>query len=71
MTRGAHDHCSARLAQINPAHVKLEKRIGQGAFGEVWIATFRGSDVAVKRLLSHRQGTNRPLHWFPTSLDHP
>ena len=39
--------------RIDPSHVKLEKRIGEGAFGEVWVSSFRGTKVAVKRMKSH------------------
>ena len=39
--------------RIEPSHVKLEKRIGEGAFGEVWVSSFRGNVVAVKRMKSH------------------
>ena len=43
-----------QVYRIDPSHVKLEKRIGEGAFGEVWVSSFRGTKVAVKRMKSHK-----------------
>ena len=35
---------------VNPGEIKLEKKVGSGAFGEVYQATFLGQAVAVKTL---------------------
>lgn len=33
--------------------IELEEKIGEGAFGDVWKATFRGAQVAVKMIKTH------------------
>lgn len=35
---------------ISSAEIKLEEIIGRGSFGEVWVGTFRGKKVAIKKL---------------------
>ncbi|CAK4712217.1 unnamed protein product [Aphanomyces euteiches] len=42
------------LWNIPPSEIVLEERLAEGAFGEVWRATYRGENVAVKTLLKHK-----------------
>lgn len=57
--------------------IKLEKALSKGAFGEVWVAEFRGEKVAVKRLLQNKQPTFGEFQDFTSeiqlsaSLAHP
>lgn len=37
--------------QINESELELDARIGMGSFGEVYKGSWRGTDVAVKRIL--------------------
>ncbi|KAF0685633.1 hypothetical protein As57867_022445, partial [Aphanomyces stellatus] len=39
---------------LPPQDLELKKRLAEGAFGEVWLATYLGENVAVKTLLKHR-----------------
>ncbi|KAF0685632.1 hypothetical protein As57867_022444, partial [Aphanomyces stellatus] len=39
---------------LPPQDLELKKRLAEGAFGEVWLATYLGGNVAVKTLLKHR-----------------
>jgi len=41
-----------RAYEVDGNEIKLERRIGAGAFGEVWEASYRDKAVAVKRLLA-------------------
>lgn len=41
---------NADIKQINPAEIVLGERIGKGSFGQVFRGTWRGTQVAVKKL---------------------
>ncbi|KAG9402239.1 hypothetical protein AC1031_006861 [Aphanomyces cochlioides] len=42
------------LRNIPPSEIVIEERLAEGAFGEVWRATYMGEYVAVKTLLKHK-----------------
>lgn len=38
-------------AQIGAEEIELQQQIGSGSFGEVYVGTWRGTKVAIKRML--------------------
>jgi serine/threonine protein kinase len=40
--------------KINHSDIKFEKKIGRGGYGEVYKGKFNGKDVAIKKLLDHK-----------------
>lgn len=55
VTYATHPHPAAMwnnadIKQINPAEIVLGERIGKGSFGQVFRGTWRGTQVAVKKL---------------------
>lgn len=39
-----------RIWQIDESELSFEHKVGSGSFGEVWLATYQGRQVAVKRV---------------------
>ena len=42
------------MAERNPDDIALAERLGHGAFGDVWLATFRAEKVAVKMITKEK-----------------
>ncbi|KAF0694468.1 hypothetical protein As57867_014612, partial [Aphanomyces stellatus] len=53
-TGGGDDMEMLTMWNLPPQDLELKKRLAEGAFGEVWLATYLGGNVAVKTLLKHR-----------------
>ena len=41
----------AQVALIDPSEIVLQRIIGEGTFGRVWVAKWRSSQVAVKEFV--------------------
>jgi serine/threonine protein kinase len=55
---------------VSRDEVTLDKKLGEGSFGDVWSGTFRGKKVAVKMLsnATHTLGTRSRLAEFMNEL---
>ena len=55
-----------QIALIDPSEIVLQRIIGEGTFGRVWVAKWRSSQVAVKEVRGSRaelrEGPNEPLN---------
>ncbi|GLI65445.1 hypothetical protein VaNZ11_008823 [Volvox africanus] len=52
--------CAAALWELDFNELEVTRRIGEGSFGEVLLANFRGTKVAVKRLRGFDVGPDNP-----------
>ncbi|GLC33191.1 hypothetical protein PLESTB_000360900 [Pleodorina starrii] len=52
--------CAAALWELDFTELEVTRRIGEGSFGEVLLANFRGTKVAVKRLRGFDVGPDNP-----------
>ncbi|GFR41489.1 hypothetical protein Agub_g2180 [Astrephomene gubernaculifera] len=52
--------CAAALWELDFNELEVTRRIGEGSFGEVLLANFRGTKVAVKRLRGFDMGPDNP-----------
>ncbi|GIL75994.1 hypothetical protein Vretimale_5660 [Volvox reticuliferus] len=52
--------CAAALWELDFNEIEVTRRIGEGSFGEVLLANFRGTKVAVKRLRGFDVGPDNP-----------
>lgn len=63
--------------EIDPKRLKMKGIIGKGNFGEVWLATWLGSPVAVKTMLPELHGKDKLVRRFideillMSTLHHP
>ncbi|RLN98590.1 hypothetical protein BBJ28_00021646 [Nothophytophthora sp. Chile5] len=66
-----------QAARIPMEHLRVQQLINRGGFGEVFLGTYRGRAVAVKRLLPDRRKNMREVDAFVAeiklmlSMDHP
>ncbi|RLN82461.1 hypothetical protein BBJ28_00017887, partial [Nothophytophthora sp. Chile5] len=66
-----------QAARIPMEHLRVQQLINRGGFGEVFLGTYRGRAVAVKRLLPDRRKNMREVDAFIAeiklmlSMDHP
>ncbi|KAF0694076.1 Aste57867_15024 [Aphanomyces stellatus] len=51
------------LCRLDQNDLQLQRKLGSGAFADVWLATFQGESVAVKKLNSSKVTVNQ-LHSF-------
>ncbi|KAF0698229.1 Aste57867_11133 [Aphanomyces stellatus] len=51
------------LCRLDQNDLKLQRKLGSGAFADVWLATFQGESVAVKKMHSSKVTVNQ-LHSF-------
>ncbi|KAF0698228.1 Aste57867_11132 [Aphanomyces stellatus] len=51
------------LCRLDQKDLKMQRKLGSGAFADVWLATFQGESVAVKKLSSSKVSVNQ-LHSF-------
>ncbi|KAL4123948.1 hypothetical protein PRIC2_009792 [Phytophthora ramorum] len=77
MMTGSWDDPEIQEARIPMENLRVQQLINRGGFGEVFLGTYRGRAVAVKRLLPDRRKNMREVEAFIVeikimlSMDHP
>ena len=68
MTELTHSYKSACIVQVNFEQMQIQKQIGEGSFGKVYLAKWKETTVAVK-ILTNPNGSSDDN--FPTRLPNP